>query len=438
MSTATVYGYPRHGSGPELRTAIEGYWRGDVDAAGVAATAQRLRDQRRGEMAAAGLGEIPVGEFSLVDHVADTACMLGAIPPRHAAAVPCVSTEAGRLDRYFAMVRGAWAGVDAVEPLDTAQWFATNYRYFVPEIGPRTAFRLDASKLLGEFAEAHVAGVAARPVILGPVTFLLLAKAPPPGVDGYDASRAFSPIDRLPDLLPLYVELLAQLRSAGAQWVQLDEPAVAAHQPQSVLDAVARTYAALTAPVDRPQILVATYFDRLGEALPVLAGSDVDGLALDFVGAANSNLDGLAAIGGLGNKRLVAGVVDGRDVWAADLASAAATLAAVKGLARAVDVAASCSLLHVPLDVNLAGHLDPTVKTWLAFARQKLTEIAVLQRLLDDGPGLVVAELVANERMLESRRTSPMAAGDGVRAHLAASIDAEFRQAQPRADRSER
>jgi 5-methyltetrahydropteroyltriglutamate--homocysteine methyltransferase len=422
MSHATVHGYPRQGADRQLKRAIEGHWRGRVDAASLIATARAIRAQRRTEMVAAGLDEIPVGDFSLYDHMLDTSVMLGAIPPRHVAAVPDVSTEAGALDRYFAMARGT---ADA-EPLEMTKWFDTNYHYLVPEIGPGTVFTLEPSKLLGEFAEAADSPVAARPVIIGPVTYLLLAKPPAPGVDGYDESSEFAPLDRLADLLPLYLELLARLGAAGAEWVQLDEPALVGDQPQAVLDAVADSYRQLAAAEDRPKILVASYFDRLGEALPVLAATAIEGLAMDFVGAAKANLDGLAAIGGLPGKRLVAGVVDGHNIWVTDLAAAAATLATLTGLADQVDVAASCSLLHVPLDVELEQRLDPTVTSWFAFAKQKLAEIVVLRRALDGGPAGVAAELVANERVLQSRRTSPIVVNEAVRARLAALTDADF------------
>jgi 5-methyltetrahydropteroyltriglutamate--homocysteine methyltransferase len=431
MSLATVYGYPRQGADRELKRAIEGYWRGSVDAAELTATARDLRHRRYADMISAGLDEIPVGDFSLYDHMLDTSWMFGAVPPRHVAAVPDAETDAGALDRYFAMARGTAGASDAVEPLEMTKWFDTNYHYLVPEIGPDTAFALNASKLLSELAEFTAAGYGAapRPVVVGPITYLLLAKAAGPDADIDGATPGFTPLDRLGDLLPLYAELLARLKAAGADWVQLDEPALACDQPSSVLDAADRAYATLTAATDRPKILVASYFDELGAALPVLARSNVDGLALDFVGPATKNLDGLAAIGGLGDKRLIAGVVDGHNIWVSDLASAAATLAALRGLAAQVDVAASCSLLHVPLDVELEQRLDPTVKSWFAFAKQKLAEIVVLRRVMTGGPQSAAAELVANGRVLESRRTSPLVTDDAVRARLAALTDADFHRA---------
>ena len=436
MTTATVYGYPRQGAGRELKKAIEAYWKGAVDAPALLETARSLRGWRLAELAAAGIDEVPVGDFSLYDHVLDTAGMLGAIPQRHRDAVPDGDTDRGRLDRYFAMARGT----AAVEPLEMTKWFDTNYHYLVPEIGPGTEFTLDASKLLAELAEAQGRGLRARPVVLGPVSFLLLAKPAGPGRAAGPAGTAepadgFAPIDRLTDILPLYADLLAQLRAAGAEWVQLDEPCLVTDQPQAILDGVASAYAALTAPSDRPKILVASYFDRLGEALPVLAASAVEGLAMDFVGPARANLDGLAASGGIPGKRLVAGVVDGHNIWVTDFEAALATLATLHGLAGELDVSASCSLLHVPLDVALETRLDPQIADWFAFAKQKLGEIVTLRRAVTDGREAIAEELADNVRRLRSRRTSPLVVDPAVRARLAAFTDSDYHRDNPYAAR---
>ena len=365
---ATVYGYPRQGSGRELKKVTEAYWAGGVDAGELLRAARELRLQRLAELQAAGIGEIPSNDFSLYDHVLDTAVMLGAIPPRHRDAVADVSSPGGRLDRYFAMARGT----PQVEPLEMTKWFGTNYHYLVPELEPGSSFTLDASKPVGEFQEALEVGVTTRPVVLGPLSFLLLAKVSPSSVSSFDR------LDLLDRVLPCYVELLARLRDAGAEWVQFDEPVLVTDQPPAVLSATKDAYRTLGDQTVRPKILVASYFDRLGDALPILAGAPVEGLAMDFVGPAAENLDALAAVGGVLEKRLVAGVVDGHNVWATDLTRALSTLATLLGLAGQVDVAASCSLLHVPLDVALERDLDPEVAPWLAFARQKLGEVATL------------------------------------------------------------
>ncbi|KPM55423.1 5-methyltetrahydropteroyltriglutamate--homocysteine methyltransferase [Frankia sp. R43] len=420
-SLATVYGYPRQGSNRELKKATEAYWADTSDPERLLATTRQLRRERVELLRAAGIEEIPSNDFSLYDHVLDAAVLLGAIPPRHRETVPDVSTPQGRLDRYFAMARGN----DQVEPLEMTKWFDTNYHYLVPELGPDTAFALDPDKPLREFAEARDAGVITRPVLVGPVTFLLLAKP------AADAGEGFEPLSLLDRIVPLYADLLQRLRAAGAEWVQLDEPALVQDQPAVVLDALRGAYATLTAVVDRPKLLLATYFDRVGDALPVLRDSDLDGVALDFVGPAAANLAALTAAGGLGGKRLVAGVVNGHNIWAADLAAALDTLESLRGLAGRVDVSASCSLLHVPLDVALERDLDPEIAGWLAFARQKLDEIVTLTRGLTAGRAAVADAVNARAERLAARAASPLVRVDAVRHRAAAVTDADLHRASP-------
>ncbi|RSN44914.1 5-methyltetrahydropteroyltriglutamate--homocysteine S-methyltransferase [Amycolatopsis sp. WAC 04197] len=419
-SRATVYGYPRQGAERQLKKAIESYWAGRVDADALLATARDLRLRNLAELRDAGIDEIPSNYFSFYDHVLDTSWLLGAIPERHLAAVPDATTAAGRLDRYFAMARGT---ADA-PPMEMTKWFDTNYHYLVPELGPDTQFSLDASKPLDEFAEALEQGVTTRPVVLGPVSFLLLAKDPT-GTDG------FQPLDLLDRIVPLYVDLLRQLREAGAEWVQLDEPALVTDQPAEVLGKVEETYAALAREEARPKILVASYFDRLGEALPVLAAAPVEGLAIDFTGSAAANVEGLAAAGGIPRKRLVAGIVNGRNIWAADLTAALTTLGTLLGLAGTVDVAPSCSLLHVPLDVTLETDLDPEIAGWLSFARQKLEEIVTLRRGLTEDRSTIANALHVNASRLASRAASPIVRVPAVRDRVAAITDTDLHRAAP-------
>jgi 5-methyltetrahydropteroyltriglutamate--homocysteine methyltransferase len=420
-SRATVYGYPRQGADRQLKKAIESYWAGRSDADALLRAAAELRVERLGELRAAGIEEIPSNDFSLYDHVLDTACMLGAIPARHANAVPDVSTASGRLDRYFAMARGT----DQVPPLEMTKWFDTNYHYLVPELGPDSQFTLDATKPVTEFAEAKQAGVITRPVILGPVSFLLLAKAEPSRMSG------FEPLALLDRIVPLYADLLQKLYDAGAQWVQLDEPCLVTDQPLAVLAHVTRAYDVLTAQPARPQILVATYFDRVGEALPVLASSAVEGLALDFTGPAAANLDDLAAIGGIAGKRLVAGVVPGHNIWAVDLPAALSTLGTLLGLAGTVDVTASCSLLHVPLDVGLERDVDPQFVGWFSFARQKLDEIVTLTRGLTHGRDAITGELQVNTTRRATRAASPIVHVPAVRDRVASVSAADLHRVSP-------
>ncbi|CAL9372756.1 5-methyltetrahydropteroyltriglutamate--homocysteine S-methyltransferase [Streptomyces sp. enrichment culture] len=418
---ATVYGYPRQGPNRELKRAIEGYWKGRVDADALRATARGLRRANWEQLAEAGVDEVPTGDFSLYDHVLDTTVMVGAVPARHRNAF-----DADPLDGYFAMARGT----QQVAPLEMTKWFDTNYHYLVPELGPDTVFSADSARQVAELTEALSLGLTPRPVLVGPVTYLLLAK-PAPGV-GAD----FDPLTLLDRLLPVYAEVLADLRAAGARWVQLDEPALVQDRTPAELNAAERAYRDLGALVDRPKLLVASYFDALGEALPVLAKAPVEGLALDFTEAAAASLDALAAVGGLPGKRLVAGVVNGRNVWVNDLGRSLSTLGTLLGLADRVDVSASCSLLHVPLDASAERDVDPQILRWLAFARQKTSETVTLAKGLARGTGAIAAELAANRAALASRENSPVTRDPAVRARAAAVTDTDTRRSQPYDERT--
>ncbi|MFJ3417719.1 5-methyltetrahydropteroyltriglutamate--homocysteine S-methyltransferase [Streptomyces sp. NPDC086082] len=418
---STVYGYPRQGQGRELKKAIEGYWKGRVDADALRTTAAALRRTNWQHLTDAGIHEVPTGDFSYYDHVLDTSVMVGAIPARHRAAV-----ELDALDGYFAMARGT----QDVAPLEMTKWFDTNYHYLVPELGPGTVFTADSTKQVSELKEALALGLSARPVLVGPITYLLLAK-PAPGV-----AADFEPLTLLDRLLPVYAEVLADLRAAGAEWVQLDEPALVQDRAPAELNAAMRAYRDLGGLTDRPQILVASYFDRLGEALHVLAKAPVEGLALDFTEAAAANLDDLAAAGGLPGKRLVAGVVNGRNVWVNDLTKSLATLGTLLGLAERVDVAASCSLLHVPLDTAAERDIEPQILRWLAFARQKTAEIVTLAKGLAQGTDTIAAELAANRADLASRAGSALTSDPAVRARAAAVTDADARRSRPYDERT--
>ncbi|MEU7015209.1 5-methyltetrahydropteroyltriglutamate--homocysteine S-methyltransferase [Streptomyces sp. NPDC046385] len=418
---ATVYGYPRQGPNRELKKAIEGYWKGRVTTDALRNTAAALRRKNWSQLADAGITEVPTGDFSYYDHVLDTTVMVGAIPGRHRDAV-----AADALDGYFAMARGT----QDTAPLEMTKWFDTNYHYLVPELGPDTVFSTDSAKQVAELREALALGLTARPVLVGPVTYLLLAK-PAPGV-----AAEFEPLTLLDRLLPVYAEVLADLRAAGAEWVQIDEPALVQDRRPAELAAAARAYRDLGAARDRPKLLVASYFNRLGDALPVLAKAPVEGLALDFTGPAAANLDGLAAVGGLPGKRLVAGVVDGRNVWVNDLKGSLATLGTLLGLAGHVDVSASCSLLHVPLDAAAETDVDPQVLGWLAFARQKADEVVALARGLSLGTDAISGELAANRSARSARAASPLTRDPAVRARVRSVTEADLRRSQSYAQRA--
>ena len=412
----TVYGYPRQGPYRELKKALERHWRGRSSATELLAEAARLRYLRLHRLQDAGLTEVPVGDFSLYDHVLDTIELVGAAPDRHRAY--------DGLDRYFAMARGT---ADAA-PLEMTKWFDTNYHYLVPELAADTEFRLDPGKLRTEIAEARELGLTPRPVLVGPVTFLLLAKA----ADGGD----FQPMSLLDRLVEVYALLLGELADAGVDWVQLDEPILVQDQPEQVLAAVEGSYRRLAGVSRRPKILLASYFDQLGAAAPMLAGLPVDGLGVDFTGPAAVNVDLLEQIGGLPGKRLVAGVVDGRNIWRSDLSALLDRLERLRPLADQVDVAASCSLLHVPIDVGLESGLDPQVASWFAFADQKIGELVTLATGFNRGREAIADALAANDRALAGRRTSPLVFDSAVRRRVAAVTDTDATRTAAYAERA--
>jgi 5-methyltetrahydropteroyltriglutamate--homocysteine methyltransferase len=369
----TVLGYPRIGGRRELKKATESYWAGRIAAAELEETASGLRRQTWTTLRDAGLTAIPSNTFSLYDHVLDTAVLFGAVPPRFA----------GRsgLDAYFAMARGA----EGVPPLEMTKWFDTNYHYLVPELGPGTDLRQAGDKPLREYAEARSMGIDTRPVLLGPVSLLLLSKPSEPG---------FNPLALLDRLLDAYAQLLRALGEAGAAWVQLDEPVLAADRTAAELEALRHAYHRLGTLTQRPALMVATYFGEIGEALPVLAATDVEAIGLDFV-AGPGNREALARAGGIGGKTLVAGVVDGRNVWRTDLPAALATCASLLGLADQLVVSSSCSLLHVPLDLRAETSLPRELANRLAFARQKVDEVVALGRALTEGDDADAAGLAS-------------------------------------------
>ncbi|WP_432279678.1 5-methyltetrahydropteroyltriglutamate--homocysteine S-methyltransferase [Nocardia brasiliensis] len=394
--TATVLGLPRVGPRRELKRATESYWAGKIDADQLHAVARELRHAQLAELQAAGLDSIPVGTFSYYDQVLDTAVLLGALPPR-------VAGIADPLDRYFAAARGN----ETVEPLEMTKWFDTNYHYLVPEIGADTVFSLHPEKLLEEVREALDLGVAARPVVIGPVTFLKLAKA-----------TGGAALDRLDELVPLYRDLLARLAAAGLGWVQLDEPILVTDLTAAEIELVGNTYAELSATAERPAILVATYFGHPDAALTALASTDVEGIALDFT--SGTDVSDVAAVPALASKLLVAGVVDGRNVWRTDLDKALTTLGTLLGSAGSVAVSTSSSLLHVPYTLAVETGLDDALRSWLAFGTEKVAEVRLLATGLTRGPAAISAELADTRAALASRHADPRLNDAQVRARLAA------------------
>ncbi len=381
--TATVLGLPRIGPNRELRHAVEDYLTGAIDADRLHSAARELRLAHLSVLAAAGLDSIPVGTFSYHDQMLDTAALFGALPSR-------VHDIADPLDRYFAAARGT----ATLAPLEQAAWFGTDYHHLVPEIDADTRFTLHAEALLAEVAEAIDLGVPARPVVIGPLTFLKLAR-----------HREGEALDRLAELIPRYRELLVALADAGASWVQLDEPILGTELTVREIAHLRTTYAALASAPHRPALLVAVPFGRPGAALAALADMGIDGVALDFT--AGTTLEAVASVPALTRKLLVAGVVDGRDVWRTDLDAALSTLGSLLGSAGSVAVSSSCSLLHVPYSLAPEATLDARLRSWLAFGAEKVTEVGILAGALAKGTESVAPELRAARAALRARLAHP-------------------------------
>ena len=391
VSVASL-GFPRIGPRRELKFALEKFWAGTISPAELEEAAQGLRTATWARQKALGVDWLPSNDFSLYDHVLDTSVMLGAIPARYGLA----SGQAAGLETYFAMARGATGGATcghahgSVTAGEMTKWFDTNYHFIVPEIEPETRLQLGHIKPLQDYLEAKAQGFETRPVILGPVTWLSLAK-----------EYGSDPFDLLEEVLALYATVLARLEEAGAEWVQIDEPILVTDLTDRQRRAFTRAYAKLGRA--GPKIMLATYFGGLENNLSLAASLPVAGLHIDLA-RAPEQLD--AVVKAVPQNRLLSlGVVDGRNIWRADLA---ALLDRLEPLAAQRDLvlAPSCSLLHVPVDLQLESKLDDELKQWLAFAVQKIEELDLLRRALANGRESVAAELAASARATEARKTA--------------------------------
>ncbi len=411
MVTAANLGFPRIGARRELKAALERFWAAEITEDELAAAGRALRRDHWTLQAALGLDQIPSNDFSFYDHVLDMAMTVGAVPRRYREALP---GPAG-LATYFLMARGSSPGralrAPELSALPLTKWFDTNYHYVVPEFDPAQPFQLESTKPVDEYLEARALGVETRPVLLGPVSFLLLGR----GRDG--AVDALSALDRL---LPVYEALLGRLASAGAAWVQLDEPCLVLDLGPAALRAFERAYARLAQAGPGLRRLLATYFGGLGAKLPLALRLPVDALHLDLVRAPEQLDPVLAQVPG--HLALSLGVVDGRNVWRTDLDQALLTLERACGRVGPdrVQVAPSCSLLHVPLDLQLETGLDPELRSWLAFATQRLGEVGVLTAALREGRHAVEDELAASRAAARARRVSPRTHDPAARQRVAA------------------
>ena len=413
MVIASNLGYPRIGPGRELKKALESFWSGRSDAAALDAASAALRRASWELQQAAGIDQIPSNDFSLYDHVLDTATMLGAVPSRFE-----WDGEMVDRDTYFAMARG---GPDT-PAMEMTKWFDTNYHYIVPEFEPGMIFRLASSKAIDEYREAKALGIETRPKLLGPVSFLLLGKSRRTGIE---------PLDLLDQALSVYEQMLRQLAEAGAVWVQVDEPMLVLDLSARARAAYAQAYGHLSAACPSLKLLLTTYFSDPGDNLETALGLPVAGLHLDLTRTSQLGQLVQRTVAAVPDElTLSLGLVDGRNVWRTDIDAALGTARAVMESVgpQRVMIGPSCSLLHTPVDLGLEAELDEELHSWLAFARQKVDEIVLLARALADETE-VAAELEARRAALASRRASSRVHDPSVAARMRSVNEAMQRRA---------
>ncbi|MHB1528919.1 MAG: 5-methyltetrahydropteroyltriglutamate--homocysteine S-methyltransferase [Acidiferrobacteraceae bacterium] len=410
MTHAHILGFPRIGGDRELKKAVEAYWKGERSQEDLRQVGRALRARHWMLQQKAGLDFVAAGDFSWYDQVLDMSATLGVVPPRF-------EWKGGEvdLDTYFRMGRGTAPTGTATFACEMTKWFDTNYHYMVPEFQPGQVFRLSSSRLFDEVKEAQALGHKVKPVLIGPLTYLWLGKV---------KGGTFDRLNLLEGLIPVYREILTRLKQQGVEWVQIDEPALALDLPKPWLEAYARAYEGLK---DTVKLLVATYFEGIADHVDVVKHLPVAGWHIDLVRAPGQ----LAAVAGAlkPDQLLSLGVIDGRNIWRADIEAAITEIEAARDVFKGpLAVSASCSLLHVPVDLDREAVLDAEMRSWLAFAVQKLAEIQTLRRALDEGLDAVISMLNETRAALGARRKSRRIHNPAVKKRIASLTAADARR----------
>ncbi|TCV95642.1 5-methyltetrahydropteroyltriglutamate--homocysteine S-methyltransferase [Biostraticola tofi] len=410
-------GFPRVGLHRELKKAQESYWAGKSSQEELLAVGRELRARHWQQQKDAGVDVLPVGDFAWYDHVLTTSLMLDNVPARHRD-----GDKPSDLDTLFRIGRGRAPTGEPAAAAEMTKWFNTNYHYMVPEFNQDQSFRLGWSQLLDEVDEALALGHNVKPVLLGPVTYLWLGKV---------KGTAFDRLSLLAKLLPVYQQILAELASRGIEWVQIDEPALVLELPQEWQSAYQQAFQALQGPV---KLLLTTYFDSIGHHLDVIRALPVQGLHVDLVGGADDVLhlhhqlpaDWLLSLG----------VINGRNVWRADVAKRAQQIQPLVGK-RALWVGSSCSLLHSPIDLSVETRLDEEVKSWFAFALQKCAELGLLTDALNQPGPDSLQQLLEYSQPIRHREHSSRVNNPAVRARVEKISASDSQRKQPYSRRAE-
>jgi 5-methyltetrahydropteroyltriglutamate--homocysteine methyltransferase len=393
ITTATI-GYPRIGPKRELKKALESFWKGDIKENELQSTAKDLRKKNWEIQKENGIDLITSNDFSFYDQVLDTICLLGAVPDRYNWQGDDVD-----LKTYFAMARGSQTKELDVSALEMTKWFDTNYHYLVPELKSDQKFKISSQKPFEEFKEAQSAGYKTKPVLLGPITFLLLSKS----------TEGKNTLDLLDNLLPVYLEIVKKLNDLGAEWIQIDEPIFVKDLDVGVVSKIKKTLNSIKEAAGNSKILLTTYFESIDQKVKEeVFASDVDAVHLDLVRGEN-NFNYIKD----SNKTLSLGVINGRNIWKSDLTQIIDQIKDVK-----VDfiISSSCPLLHTPYDLDLETKVPENIKRWLAFAKQKLQEINILKQNINHGKAK--SDLTDNKACIEERKKSSLIHDDNVKARV--------------------
>jgi 5-methyltetrahydropteroyltriglutamate--homocysteine methyltransferase len=393
ITTATI-GYPRIGPKRELKKALESFWKGDIKENELQSTAKNLRKKNWEIQKENGIDLITSNDFSFYDQVLDTICLLGAVPDRY-------NWQGNDVDlkTYFAMARGSQTKELDVSALEMTKWFDTNYHYLVPELKSDQKFKISSQKPFEEFKEAQSAGYKTKPVLLGPITFLLLSKS----------TEGKNTLNLLDNLLPVYLEIVKKLNELGAEWIQIDEPIFVKDLDEGVVSKIKKTLNAIKEAAGNSKILLTTYFESIDQKVKEeVFASDVDAVHLDLVRGEN-NFNYIKD----SNKTLSLGVINGRNIWKSDLTQIIDQIKDVKG---DFIISSSCPLLHTPYDLDLETKVPENIKKWLAFAKQKLQEINILKQNINHVEAK--SDLTDNKACIEERKKSSLIHDDNVKARV--------------------
>lgn len=418
MSLALNHGFPRIGVKRELKKATESCWKGELSQDELMRVGKELRLRHWNLQKNAGISFVPVNDFSFYDHVLDTACLLGVVPDRY-------EWKGGNidLDTYFAMARGSQKNGRDVIAMEMTKWFDTNYHYIVPELKKGQTFKLSTTKIFDEVKEAQDAGIPCVPVLVGPVSFLMLAKK---NEDFTDCRCTL-----VPGIAAAYAEICRKLLAQGVTWVQFDEPCLALDLEDRYKSAYQTAYKLIKAAVPEISIAMPVYFEGLRDNLDLAFSLPVEAITVDLVRAPDQ-ADACIQKAEETGKHLALGLVDGRNIWKNDLSASFAVVEKAKAvLGEGFSVSSSCSLLHTPIDLAEEKKLDPEIKSWLAYAVQKLDEIAILTRGAVEGRDAIAAELKASDAIVQARKTSKRIHNDDVEKRIAAITPDQSKRKSP-------